>query len=246
LVVPTSRATVAAVRERLARQPHEIAGMFAGVAARYDLLNRTLSLRRDVRWRRRLIEALTEAPPGPVLDVGTGTGDVALAATGRTVIGLDFCLDMLALARAKASRRAWRLPLAAGDALQPPLRERSFAAVTAAFTARNFSDLDRGLDEIRRLLVPGGMVAILELQRPPGRAAALLGAAWNRCVVTPLGRLLSGDGAAYAYLPASVSTFPDGRGLAARPAVRGFVGARSEDLTGGFVALTTARRGKGP
>jgi demethylmenaquinone methyltransferase/2-methoxy-6-polyprenyl-1,4-benzoquinol methylase len=234
------------VRERLARQPDEIRQMFAGVAARYDLLNRTLSLRRDVSWRRSLVAALKEAPSGPVLDLGTGTGDVALAATGRTVVGLDFCLDMLALARAKAERRGRRLPLMAGDAVAAPLRDRSFAAVTAAFVVRNFADLDRGLDGIRRLLVRGGVVAILELQRPPGRAAALLGGAWNRCVVTPLGRLLSDDGAAYAYLPASVATFPDGRGLAARLAARGFVGARSEDLTGGIVALTTAWRAEEP
>jgi len=215
--------------------------MFAGVAGRYDLLNRVLSLRRDVRWRRRLAAALEGAPPGPVLDLGTGTGDVAFAAAGREVIGVDFCLDMLALARAKAARRDRRLPLAAADALRLPLRDRSFAAVTAAFVVRNFADLDRGLDEIRRLLLPAGIVAILELQRPPGRAAALAGAAWNRCVVTPLGRLLSHDGAAYAYLPASVSTFPDGRGLAARLAAHGFSGVRSDDLTGGVAALTTAR-----
>lgn len=220
--------------------------MFAGVAARYDLLNRTLSLRRDVAWRRRLVAALGEAPPGPVLDLGTGTGDVALAVAGRPVVGLDFCLEMLALARSKASRRGRSVPLAAADALLPPLRARSFAAVTTAFTVRNFADLDRSLDEIHRLLVPGGVVAILELQQPPGRIAALLGGAWNRSVVTPLGRLLSNDGAAYAYLPASVSTFPDGRGLAARLAERGFVGARSEDLTCGIAALTTARRAEEP
>jgi demethylmenaquinone methyltransferase/2-methoxy-6-polyprenyl-1,4-benzoquinol methylase len=234
------------VSERLARQPDEIRRMFAGVAARYDLLNRTLSLRRDVAWRRRLVAALEKAPSGPVLDLGTGTGDVPLALTGRTVVGLDFCLDMLALARAKAVRRGRRLALVAADALMPPLRSGSFAAVTTAFTVRNFADLDRGLNEIRRLLVPGGVVAILELQQPPGRVAALLGGAWNRCVVTPLGRLLSDDGAAYAYLPASVSTFPDGRGLAARLAERGFVGACSEDLTGGIAALTTARRAEEP
>jgi len=234
------------VRERLARQPDEIRRMFAGVAARYDLLNRTLSLRRDVAWRRRLVAALEQAPPGPALDLGTGTGDVALAVTGRTVVGLDFCLDMVALARAKALRRGRPLPLAAGDALESPLRDRSFAAVATAFVVRNFADLDRGLDEIRRLLVPGGVVAILELQRPRGTVMPLLAATWNRLVVTPLGRLLSDDGAAYAYLPASVSTFPDGRGLAARLAARGFTGARCEELTGGIAALTTARRAEDP
>ena len=234
------------MRERLARQPDEIRRMFAGVAARYDLLNRTLSLRRDVAWRRRLVAALEQAPPGPALDLGTGTGDVALAVTGRPVVGIDFCFDMLALAQAKARRRGRRLPLAAGDALAAPLRDRSFAAVTTAFVVRNFADLDRGLDEIRRLLVPGGVVAILELQQPRGTVMPLLAATWNRLVVTPLGRLLSADGAAYAYLPASVSTFPDGRGLAARLTARGFAGARSEDLTGGVAALTTARRAEEP
>jgi demethylmenaquinone methyltransferase/2-methoxy-6-polyprenyl-1,4-benzoquinol methylase len=241
LATPASRVTVADVRGRLAREPEEIRRMFAGVAGHYDLLNRVLSLRRDVRWRRRLAAELAGAPPGAVLDLGTGTGDVAFAAAGRTVIGVDFCLDMLALARAKAARRDRRLPLVAADALRLPFADGSFAAVTTAFVVRNFADLDRGLDEISRLLKPAGIVAILELQRPPGRVMALAGDAWNRCVVTPLGRLLSDDGAAYAYLPASVSTFPDGRGLAVRLAARGFSGARSEDLTGGVAALTTAR-----
>ena len=230
------------VDERLARRPEAIRGMFAAVAPRYDLLNRVLSLRQDVRWRRRLVAALADAPPGRGLDLATGSGDVAFALGSRPAVGADFCLDMLALARAKGRRRGSGARWATADGLALPFRPASFAAVTVAFGVRNFADLAVGLGEIRRVLIDHGVLAILEFQRPRRRWMGLGIQLWNRLVVTPVGRLLSHDPAAYSYLPASVATFPDAGELAARVAAAGFTLESSRELAGGIVALTVARR----
>jgi len=228
--------------DRLGRDPRAIRAMFSGVARRYDLLNRVLSLRRDVAWRRRLAAAVAAAPPGAALDLATGTGDVALAITGRRVVGGDFCVDMLARAAGKARRRGRQLALVGADALALPFPDGAFAAVSVAFGVRNFADLDAGLSEMRRVLVTGGVLAILEFHRPASRVVALGSALWNRLVVTPLGRLLSDDGAAYVYLPASVDSFADPLALAARLAAQGLEAVQSRPLTGGIAVLTVARR----
>ncbi len=228
--------------ERLERRPQAIRDMFAEIAPRYDLLNHLLALRRDLSWRRRLVAALASAPPGPRLDLATGTGDVALALVAGRVVGADFCLDMLALARRKARRRSAAVAWTAADALALPFADGSFAAVTIAFGVRNFADLAAGFREIRRVLAPAGLLGVLELQRPRLGVVAALMDVWNRVVVTPLGRLISPDGDAYAYLPASVDTFPDRPAMAEILARQGFALLPGADLTGGIAGLTVARR----
>lgn len=228
--------------DRLERNPRAIRAMFAGVAARYDLLNRLLSLRRDVAWRRLLVAAVAGAPVGPVLDLATGTGDVALGVADRTVIGADFTMEMLALAGGKAARAGRHVAWVAADALALPWPDATFAAVTIAFGVRNFADLGLGLGEMHRVLAPGGLMGILELHRPRWAALALLVRVWNTVVVRQLGRVLSDEGGAYSYLPASIETFPDRPGLAARIAGCGFEVVQSCDLSGGIAALTVARR----
>jgi demethylmenaquinone methyltransferase/2-methoxy-6-polyprenyl-1,4-benzoquinol methylase len=219
--------------------------MFGAIAPRYDLLNHLLSLRRDVSWRRRLVAVLSHAPEGMVLDLATGTGDVALAVRGRLVVGADFCLDMLGLSQRKARRSRRAVGWTAADALALPFADGSFAAVTIAFGVRNFADLAAGFREIRRVLAPSGVLAILELHRPRWRAAAAVIGLWNRLVVTPLGTLISPDGGAYAYLPASVDTFPDRVEMAEVLVGQGFSVLESSDLSGGIAALSVARRSDG-
>jgi len=227
--------------QRLARDPAAIRAMFSKVAPRYDRLNRLLSLRQDVRWRRRLVGALACAPAGAVLDLATGTGDVALGVRVRRVVGADFSIGMLALARRKADRAGRAAAWVLADALALPFAAASFAAVTVAFGVRNFADLAAGFREIGRALLPGGVLAILELHRPGRRVMAGVSSAWNRLVVTPVGRMISHDGDAYAYLPASVDTFPDRVGMAGVLEAQGYAILESRDLSGGIAALTVAR-----
>lgn len=227
--------------DRLAREPAAIRAMFSDVAPRYDLLNRVLSLRQDVRWRRLLVAALAAAPAGPVLDLATGTGDVAMAVRGRAVVGADFCFDMLAIAACKGRRQGRTVRWAGADALSLPFAGRRFAAVTVAFGVRNFADLGAGLREIGRVLVPGGVLAVLELQRPRRRGAKAAFRVWDRLVVTPLGRLVSHDGGAYGYLPASIDTFPDRIGLGEALREQGYEVIAGRDLSGGIAGLTVGR-----
>ena len=222
-------------RELLAKQSIEIRGMFGRIAHRYDLLNRTLSLGRDIGWRRAVAERLAALDPSLVLDICTGTGDLALE-IGDRAVGGDFCLPMLELARAKADRLGRRLPLFAADALRLPFADGAADAVTVAFGVRNFADLETGLHELVRVLRPGGVLLVLEFSRPRGALAPLL-AWWVRQVPPRVGRLRSGDTEAYSYLPASVSTFPEGRAMQGMLEAAGLVDVATRTLTGGVASL---------
>jgi demethylmenaquinone methyltransferase/2-methoxy-6-polyprenyl-1,4-benzoquinol methylase len=223
--------------ELLAKRADDIRGMFARIAHRYDLLNRLLSLGSDVRWRRLLAERVAAAAPSRVLDVCTGTGDVALAvAGGHRTVGCDFCLPMLAHARPKIARAGADVALAAGDALALPFDDGAFGAVTVAFGVRNFEHLDRGLDELVRVTAGGGIVLVLEFSRPGGPFGPVL-RGWTRIVPPLVGRLVSGDGAAYGYLPASVERFPAGAAMSARLEAAGLERVRATRLTGGVATL---------
>lgn len=187
--------------------PQAVKAMFSRVAARYDLLNRLLSLGQDQRWRRRLRQAVAPAPPGPVLDLASGTGDVALGFSGRQVVGADFCLDMLALARKKQTASSHRVFWVAADVQALPFRHEVFSAVTVAFGWRNFPDPAAAFSSVHRLLLPQGLLAILEFHPVEGTFFRGLHRAWQRLVMQPLGSWLSGDGEAYRYLPASSRSF---------------------------------------
>jgi len=217
--------------------------MFGRIAHRYDLLNRLLSVGRDRAWRAQLARCVAETGGGRVLDVCTGTGDVALALDGAAeVLGTDFCLPMLHLAQLKAETAGRQLPLFAADALRLPLADRSMDAVTVSFGVRNFERLDSGLEELVRVLRPGGRLAVLEFSRPGGPLGPLLGW-WAREVPPRLGRMLSGDDEAYSYLPASVDTFPDTAEMRRCLAAAGLVEVRARRLTGGVATLYDGRRG---
>jgi demethylmenaquinone methyltransferase/2-methoxy-6-polyprenyl-1,4-benzoquinol methylase len=232
------------MREGLfAKRGSEVRAMFGRIAPRYDLLNRLLSLGRDSSWRRAVADRVADFEPSLILDLCTGTGDLALA-LDAPVIGADFCLPMLEVARKKAIRVRRKCPLCAADAMNLPFADASVDAVTVAFGIRNFETLDLGLRELARVVRPGGRVVILEFSRPRGTMAPLLGW-WVRSVPPWVGRLISGDGEAYTYLPVTVGSFPDGAALAARIECAGFESVTVTPLTGGVASLYEGRRVNG-
>jgi demethylmenaquinone methyltransferase/2-methoxy-6-polyprenyl-1,4-benzoquinol methylase len=214
--------------------PDAVRTMFDRISPVYDAMNRTMTLGLDQRWRRATAEAAVR-PGDRVLDACCGTGDLAVAAktAGGRVTGLDFSGRMLERARRKSSEIEW----VQGDALALPFGDGSFDAATVGFGARNLDDLGRGLAELRRVLRPGGRLAILEITRPRGLLAPFY-RLWFDRLVPLLGRVLPG-GSAYTYLPASVRRFPGPEELAELLRAAGFDHVRWRLFAGGIVALHT-------
>ncbi|HKV33578.1 MAG TPA: bifunctional demethylmenaquinone methyltransferase/2-methoxy-6-polyprenyl-1,4-benzoquinol methylase UbiE [Pyrinomonadaceae bacterium] len=222
--------------------------MFAGIAKRYDLLNHLLSGNVDKRWRRivaeRVREKLSPAHIGSslILDVACGTGDLSKTLfenTGARVVGTDFCRPMLEIAAGKTSDR---IPLIEGDALDLPFRDGAFEVVTIAFGLRNLASVEGGLAELRRVLKPGGWVAVLEFSRPANAIMRPLFGLYFHRVLPLMGGLVSGSRMAYSYLPASVQKFPDQEQLSLLMQRAGFEQVRFENLTGGIAALHMGKR----
>src|SRR4051794_10698279 len=210
--------------------------MFDRIAPVYDAMNRVMTVGLDVRWRR--TAALAAVRPGDrVLDAACGTGDLAVAALragAASVTGLDFSPRMLERARRKEPAIEWL----EGDLLALPFADASFDAATIGFGIRNVSDLELGLRELRRVLRPGGRLAILEITRPRGPLRPFFGLWFDR-LVPLLGRVLPGGGA-YTYLPASVARFPEAEELARLMRDAGFADVRFRLLAGSIIAIHTA------
>ena len=219
--------------------------MFARIANRYDLLNHLLSANVDKRWRRLVATRVREklsSRSARVLDVACGTGDLSLTLfeiTGARVVGTDFCRPMLGIAAGKVPGQ---IQLIEGDALRLPFRNGSFDAVTIAFGLRNLSSVESGLTELRRVLKPGGWLAVLECSRPSNATLRALYGLYFRRVLPLVGGVISGSRTAYAYLPASVQEFPDQLRLALLIEQAGFDQVGYENLTGGIAALHMGRR----
>jgi len=207
--------------------------MFDRVAARYDLANDVLSLGQDRAWRRRTVEAVDARPGQRVLDLaaGTGTSSEPFDRAGATVVATDLSLGMLEVGK----RRRPSLAFVAGDALRLPYGDGEFAACTVGFGARNFSDLERGLAEMARVVCPGGRVVVLEITTPTRPPLSTFYRLWFDRVVPVIGRL-AGDPEAYSYLPSSVKRFPGPRELAARMDGCG-LDVRCILTAGGIIAL---------
>lgn len=221
--------------------------MFSGVAPRYDLLNRLLSGRRDVAWRRIAVESLRLSAGDPVLDLCCGTGDQAieLRSQGAEVTAADFCLPMLAIARRKYARLSGARPRPDGlaaDALDLPFPDRRFVAATVSFGLRNVADLDRALCELHRVLRPGGQLRVLEPSLPRSPLLRRLYRFYFTQVLPRVGALLSPRGSAYSYLPSSVLGFPERQAFTDRLRSAGFVDTGWRDLTLGTVNLYSGRR----
>jgi demethylmenaquinone methyltransferase/2-methoxy-6-polyprenyl-1,4-benzoquinol methylase len=215
--------------------PDAVRTMFDRIAPVYDAMNRVMTVGLDGRWRRLTAEAVVRAGDG-VLDAACGTGDLAIAglkAGAGEVTGLDFSERMLERARRKEPRVRW----VQGDILALPFEGGTFDAATVGFGARNVADLELALRELRRVLRPGGRLAILEITQPRGVLRPFF-SLWFDRIVPLLGKALPG-GAAYSYLPASVKRFPDAESLAALMRECGFGDVGFRLLAGTIVALHT-------
>jgi demethylmenaquinone methyltransferase/2-methoxy-6-polyprenyl-1,4-benzoquinol methylase len=225
------------------KAPDRIAGMFDAIAPRYDLLNHLLSAGIDRRWRKQAITSLGLTGRETLIDVCTGTADVALEATGAArVVGIDLAGAMLALGlrKVRAADRAKQVGLVRGDATAIPARDRVADAVTVAFGIRNVQRPEVACAEMARVLRPGGRLAILEFGVPPVPGVRALYLWYFRRVVPMIGRVISGHTGAYSYLPASVGTFPPPEEFMTLLRQVGFADVGAVPLTFGIVYLYTA------
>lgn len=231
------------------KRPARVAAMFDAIAARYNLLNHLLSAGLDRRWRRLAIRSLRLTGGERVVDVCTGTGDVALAAIdarpgASRVIGIDFSAEMLRLGGEKLRARGEgdRVLLARGDATRLPLASASMDAATVAFGIRNVEQPERGLAEMYRVLRPGGRLAVLEFAIPASRLVRGVYLPYFRHVLPRIGGLVSGHGSAYTYLPASVGSFIAPEAMLDFLHACGFRQASATPLSWGIVVLYAAEK----
>jgi demethylmenaquinone methyltransferase/2-methoxy-6-polyprenyl-1,4-benzoquinol methylase len=208
--------------------------MFDRIAGVYDLLNSVMTAGLHHRWRTRAADLAAVGAGSRVLDVATGTGDLAIELAGRgcEVVGTDFSDEMLVRARAKAPQLRWEH----ANALELPYPDDEFDAATVGFGARNFSDLERGLSEMARVVRPGGRVVVLEITTPTRPPLSTFYRVWFDRIVPVLGRL-AGDEDAYTYLPSSVKRFPGPPELAATMERAGLEHLRWVLTAGGIIAL---------
>ena len=221
--------------------PDAVRTMFDRIAPVYDLMNRVMTAGLDGRWRRLTAEAVVRTGDR-VLDAACGTGDLAFAdrkAGAARVTGLDFSEAMLARARRKGAAEASVFEWLQGDMLALPFADATFDAATVGFGVRNVADLELALRELRRVLRPGGRLAILEITQPRGVLKPFF-SLWFDRIVPALGKILPG-GAAYTYLPASVKRFPSAERLAVLLGECGFGEVRFSLLAGSIVALHTGQ-----
>jgi len=220
-----------------------VRGMFGRIAPRYDLLNHLLSFNLDKRWRARTVARVSEIldrPDARVLDLCCGTGDVALALesrAGRSLLASDFCHPMLVEARRKINAHDFRTPVFEADALSLPLAGASLDLVTVAFGFRNLANYQHGLEEMLRVLKPGGVAAILEFSQPTNTVFRALYGFFSTRVLPRIGGIVSGSPEAYSYLPESIRKFPGAEQLAQEMRRAGFSRVEFERMTGGAVAL---------
>ena len=227
-------------RADLQKAPHEVAAMFDGVAARYDLTNDVLSLGQTRLWRRAVAQAVDARPGERVLDLAAGTGSSALpfAAAGAQVVAADFSLGML-----RVGKRAHPgLDLLAGDALRLPFADRSFDAVTISFGLRNVSDVDAALAEMARVTVPGGRLVVCEFSHPTWAPFRTVYTEYLMRALPSVARRVSSNPDAYVYLAESIRAWPDQPALAQRVAAAGWTAVGWRNLTGGIVTLHRAHK----
>lgn len=228
--------------------PSKVNAMFSRIAARYDLANKLLSGGADIWWRRKLVRAVHDVHPVDILDLATGSGDVAFALAdglppNRRIIGMDFCQPMLdeAVKKQRLNGRWGSINFRQGDGLALPLPDQGVDAATISFGLRNMADRHLSLKELRRVLRPDGRLFILEFSQPCWWFRPFYYAYLKHILPTFAG-MVTGDKSAYEYLCGSIEEFPDRESLSAEIRRAGFSSVRAKPLTFGIVALHEATR----
>lgn len=230
-----------------ASKKEQVEEMFDNIAHRYDFLNHLLSLGIDKNWRKKAIRSLKSSNPKRLLDIATGTGDLAFEAIKQMphleLIGLDLSEGMLSKARVKAKNKALdKMQFVKGDSENLGFDNDSFDAITVAFGVRNFENLEAGLAEMHRVLRPGGRVAILEFSKPKMFPVKQIFNFYFKYILPQTGRLISKDSRAYEYLPESVQAFPEGVDFVRILEKTGFKKCKNQPLTFGICSLYTAEK----
>jgi demethylmenaquinone methyltransferase / 2-methoxy-6-polyprenyl-1,4-benzoquinol methylase len=225
----------------------QVAKMFNAISGRYDFLNHFLSLGIDIRWRKKAIQVLKQSSPKTILDVATGTGDFAIEALSLNpmkIVGVDISEGMLEVGRRKIKSLGLeeKITLQLADSENLPFPDNSFDAVIVAFGVRNFENLEKGLKEMNRVLRPEGRVVVLEFSKPTIFPMKQLFNAYFNFILPLIGKFISGDNAAYQYLPESVKAFPDGRDFLLCLSKAGFKSAICTPLTFGISSLYSAQK----
>ena len=193
----------------------QVEQMFDNISGKYDLLNRILSMGIDVSWRKKVVKSAKKQNPKTILDIATGTGDLAIAmakATDAKITGFDLSAGMLEVGKRKIAEENLqdRIEMIQGDAEKMPFADDAFDVITVAFGVRNFENLKKGLDDIYRVLKPGGKLIILEFSQPQAAPMKQLYSFYSRYILPRIGKKISKDQSAYTYLPDSVKAFPHG------------------------------------
>lgn len=225
----------------------QVAKMFDAIAGRYDFLNHFLSLGIDIIWRKKAVREIAKVNPKMILDVATGTGDLAVEASRlqpKKVIGIDISNNMLDVGREKMKKKSLNklVDMLYGDSENLEFEDNTFDAVTAGFGVRNFENLDKGLSEMCRVMREGGKLAILEPAEPTSFPFKQLYLLYFKVILPMLGKLFSKDSSAYTYLPESVAAFPSRESFIKELEKAGFKEAKFTPLTFGVAALYTATK----
>lgn len=234
-------------QEKEGSKKEQVAEMFDNISQRYDLLNHVLSLSIDKGWRKKVVRLIREEKPSQILDVATGTADLAIALEKThpdKIVGIDISQGMLEVGRKKVARKGLSalITLEQADSEQLPYSNDQFDAITVAFGVRNFENLQKGLKEMRRVLKPGGKLLVLEFSQPKSFPFKQFYNFYFKNILPGLGRLISKDARAYTYLPESVGAFPHGRAFLAELEKAGFGQNQATPLTFGIASIYEATK----
>jgi demethylmenaquinone methyltransferase/2-methoxy-6-polyprenyl-1,4-benzoquinol methylase len=225
----------------------KVEAMFNDIAPKYDFLNHFLSLGIDIQWRKKVRKLLAASQPKTILDVATGTGDLAIELSKLNpdqIVGLDIAANMLDIGKEKIKKKELDkvIEMQLGDSENMPFSSNTFDAVTVAFGVRNFENLQKGLKEMYRVLKPGGIVAILEFSKPKKFPFKQVYNFYFKYILPGFGKLVSKSKDAYTYLPQSVSTFPEDKDFLDELKLAGFMNNKQNRLTMGIATLYSAQK----